>query len=125
MAHARGSRGGELRTLERFFAAPSPDCARLVATAPGGSGLGFVFLETVTDYFTARRHSHLGIIAVTARAEGQGAGSALVAAAEDWARRRGSDRLTLGVFEDNTRARAVYAHKGYRIDTVRYVKMLP
>lgn len=65
------------------------------------------------------------MIAVTERAEGQGAGRALMHAAEAWAAARGYPKLTLNVFEGNSRARAIYERFGYQIETVRYVKMLP
>ena len=62
------------------------------------------------------------MIAVTAAAEGQGAGAALMRAAEDWARGCGYQKLTLNVFEGNRRARQVYERFGYQVETLRYVK---
>ena len=64
------------------------------------------------------------MIAVTAAAEGRGAGAALMRAAEDWARATGYTKLTLNVFEGNQRARQVYERFGYQVETVRYVKIL-
>jgi ribosomal protein S18 acetylase RimI-like enzyme len=51
-------------------------------------------------------------------------GEALVRAAEAWTRVRGWRRLTLGVFQSNTRAGALYERLGYGIDTLRLVKVL-
>ena len=70
-----------------------------------GTPAGFAFLEPAVDYFSGERHGHLGMIAVTAEAEGHGAGAALMRAAEDWARGCGYAKLTLNVFEGNQRAR--------------------
>ena len=64
------------------------------------------------------------MVAVTEAAEGQGAGAALMRAAEAWARACGYSRLTLNVFEGNHRARQVYERFGYQVETVRYVKLL-
>jgi len=75
-------------------------------------------------YFTGERHGHVSIIAVSEAGEGKGVGSTLMRAAEEWARSSGCGRLTLNVFEANGRARAVYERLGYRVETLRYVKVL-
>jgi len=125
---------GEVRCLDDFFDGRLQGPALLVAQDPpspsSGFGeasserLGFAFLEPATDYFSGEEHGHLGMIAVTAEAEGRGAGAALMRAAEDWARGRGYTKLTLNVFEGNRHARAVYERRGFEVETVRYVKIL-
>jgi GNAT superfamily N-acetyltransferase len=114
---------GEIRALGVFFDRSDPPETLLVAEA-GGRRAGFVFLEEKEDYFTGERHGHIGILAVSAEAEGRGAGGALVRAAEAWARGRGYARLTLNVFDGNLHAREVYEHLGFRPDTVKYLKIL-
>jgi GNAT superfamily N-acetyltransferase len=116
--------GGESRTLENFFVAPPAGSALLIAESEAGAGLGFAYLERLQDYFTLEAHGHLGMLAVTEEAAGQGVGSALMRAAEAWAREQGYRRLTLTVFEANHRARAVYDHLGYVPEMLRYVKIL-
>jgi GNAT superfamily N-acetyltransferase len=115
---------GEARTLARFFAFPSDADALLVAEGEGGERLGFVLLESATDYFTGELHGHVGILAVAGAAEGTGAGRALLEAAEAWSRGRGYRKLTLNVFAANRHARDVYEHVGYAAETLRYVKAL-
>ena len=115
---------GELRTIDEFFSAAEPGTALLVAESPAGDRLGFVFLQQLQDYFTLERHGHIGIIAVSAAAEGSGAGKALMDAAGGWARAQGFRILTLSVFEHNRRARDVYEHLGFAPDTIRYLKVL-
>ena len=83
-----------------------------------------MFLEEKQDYFTGAAHGHIGILAVTEAAEGRGAGSALMHAAETWARDRRYPALTLNVFDANQRARGMYEHFGFRPDTVKYLKPL-
>jgi GNAT superfamily N-acetyltransferase len=114
---------GEARTLRAFFDAAEPPDTLLIAEA-GGAPLGFVFLEEKHDYFTGLRHGHIGILAVTEEAEGRGAGSALMRAAEHWAREHDYPSLTLNVFDANHRARRMYEHFGFQPDTVKYLKPL-
>jgi GNAT superfamily N-acetyltransferase len=114
---------GEVRTLRDFFESPD-DGSRLLIAESGDRRLGFALLEELRDYFTLERHGHVGILAVTEDAEGKGAGSALMRAAENWARNRGYRTLTLNVFSTNDHARRVYEHFGFVQDTVKYVKLL-
>ena len=115
---------GEVRTLESFFAGRLAGPALLIAEQTGGDRLGFVFLERTVDYFTGEAHGHIGMIAVAERAEGLGAGAALMRAAEAWARSSGYATLTLNVFEGNARARALYERSGYRVEILRYTKTI-
>ena len=114
--------GGEVRCLDDFFDGRLEGRRLLIAERPGGDPLGFVFLEPAVDYFSGDRHGHIGMIAVSERAEGQGAGAALMRAAEEWARANHFPKVTLNVFEGNARARAVYERFGYQVETLRYVK---
>jgi GNAT superfamily N-acetyltransferase len=113
----------DARVVRAFFEKPPEGAALLVAESEGAA-LGFIYLEVLRDYFVGEAHGHVGILAVTEAAEGRGAGAALMRAAEGWARERGFRRLTLNVFDGNTRARAIYEHLGYRPETLRYVKLL-
>jgi GNAT superfamily N-acetyltransferase len=115
---------GEVRTLRRHLSSPSPTAALLVAQDRSGQRLGFVFVESLRDYFRGESHGHVGILAVAGEAEGRGAGRALLGAAEDWARSRGYGFVTLNVFERNRRAREVYERAGYAPETLRYRKGL-
>jgi GNAT superfamily N-acetyltransferase len=126
---------GEVRCLDDFFDGRLKGPALLIAEGDppspsngfgeaGAERLGFAFLEPAVDYFSGEKHGHLGMIAVTAEAEGRGAGAALMRAAEEWARASGYTKLTLNVFDGNQRARQVYERFGYQVETVRYVKLL-
>jgi GNAT superfamily N-acetyltransferase len=114
----------ESRVLHQFFEAPPPDTALLIAEGADGERLGFAYLETLVDYFDRKPHAHLAELAVARAAEGSGAGGALLAASEDWARAAGHSVLTLNVFEKNSHARAVYERRGFAPETLRYVKIL-
>jgi GNAT superfamily N-acetyltransferase len=130
---------GELRTIRRHLESPLPGAELFVAEAgdgvAAGSGatvtaesrakiVGFVFVETLTDYFTERPHGHVGILTVARESQGRGVGAALMRFAEDWARGRGFSTMTLNVFDGNARARRVYERLGYSPETLRYIKAL-
>lgn len=116
---------GERRTLERFFDAPSDDARLWVAIGPGEELFGAAYAEPAADYFTQELYGHLGILAVSTRAEGHGVGRALIAVVEEWATERNYRFLNLNVFASNERAIAFYESAGYRRDTMVYVKELP
>ena len=61
------------------------------------------------------------MLAVAKDAEGKGVGRALLDASEQWARDRGSDRLTLSALVTNARARGIYERRGYAGEYIRYV----
>jgi GNAT superfamily N-acetyltransferase len=113
---------GEERSLSSALAQLPPDEELLVAEDPAGAPLGFVYIETETDYFRGKPYTHIGILAVDRSGEGTGVGRALIEAAEEHARRRGDPFITLNVFDGNGHARAVYERLGYVPEVVRYVK---
>ena len=114
---------GESRTLHRFFA-EHPAGTRLWVAEANGALIGAAYVETATDYFTAERHGHLGILVVLKDAQGMGVGQSLMATVEDWARNEGFRFISLNVFADNARAISLYEKRAYRPDFVRYVKQL-
>jgi GNAT superfamily N-acetyltransferase len=103
---------------------PGPETLILVAESPAGIPAGYVFVSTKRDYFTGGRHAHVEVLAVTEAAEGRGVARALMTAAEEWARARGDDAITLNVFDRNAAARALYDRLGYQPETVHYRKGL-
>lgn len=111
---------GDRRALESWFDDPLDDQAMLVAELDGQPA-GCAFLVTLIDYFTERPHAHLSVLAVTAVAEGRGVGSALLDRSVEWARARGSDRLTLSALVTNDRARGLYERRGFVDECIRYV----
>ena len=76
---------------------------------------------TLIDYFNLTQHAHLSVLAVSAEAEGQGVGTALIDQCIAWAKDQGSDRLTLSALVTNSRARALYERKGFSGEYIRYV----
>jgi GNAT superfamily N-acetyltransferase len=111
-------------TLDRALDLGSEGTALLVAEDGAGTPGGFIYLERNVDYFRNAPQAHVSVLAVGAAAEGRGAGRALLASAEEWARKQGMSMLTLNVFDGNVRARRVYERGGFAPETLRYVKQL-
>jgi len=111
---------GDRRALAQWFEARKNDEALFIAELDGVAA-GCAFLVTLIDYFNERPHAHLSVLAVSAEAEGKGVGSALLDKSIAWAREHKSDRLTLSALVTNSRARALYEHKGFSGEYIRYV----
>ncbi|ALD19920.1 GNAT family N-acetyltransferase [Hymenobacter sp. DG25A] len=101
---------------------PAPHSGVFLAEQQG-QPVGVLHLTTSTDFYQ-QTQAHITDLAVTTAAEGQGVGRALLAFAETWALERGYHWLTLSVFAQNSRARAVYERAGFGPDMMSYVKVL-
>lgn len=96
---------------------------RVLLAEQQGRPQGLLHLTVNTDFYQ-QQHGHVADLAVAAEAEGQGIGRALLQYAEDWARTAGFPWLTLSVFAQNERARAVYERAGFQQDIIKYLKVL-
>lgn len=112
------------RAIGDALAAGRPEAPVFVAEDGEGRPLGFVHMHELTDYFTGETHGHVSDIVVAQNGEGRGVGRALMAAGEEWSRARGHRLLSLNVFGDNVRARALYDRLGFALDTSRLIKVL-
>jgi ribosomal protein S18 acetylase RimI-like enzyme len=89
-----------------------PTTLALLALSDGRPiGVAVCFLGLST--FQARPLLNIHDLAVLPKYRGRGAGRALLAAAEDRARRRGCCKLTLEVQDDNGRALGLYRSFGF------------
>jgi ribosomal protein S18 acetylase RimI-like enzyme len=102
----------------------SADTSVFVAEDDAGEAIGFIHLTTTDDYYTNSSTAHIADVVVVTAFGGRGTGSALIAFAEQWARARGFDMLTLNVFSANRRARELYARLGFQEEWIRCVKRL-
>ncbi len=98
------------------------DHAVLVAEADGDL-VGIVTVAT-RRHFTGAVDGYVGELVVDASAERRGVGSALMLAAEGWARERGLAHVTLETGAANAAARAFYGALGYRDEDIRLTKPL-
>jgi len=120
---AEETRAADLRAVGESLASDSADVSVLVAEDEGQLA-GFVHLQTTIDYYSNRPIAHVADLAVSPGAEGRGVASALLAAAEDWARARGYPWIDLNVGPGNERARMLYERLGYGVEWTRYVKRI-
>jgi ribosomal protein S18 acetylase RimI-like enzyme len=114
----------DTQVLNDMLTNESPDTVIFIAEDEQGVALGFIQLQTGTDYYYHEPHAHIGNIIVAPEGEGRGIGRALMAKGEEWARSQGFRRLTLSVFAQNLRARELYQRLGYGEDIMKYIKEL-
>jgi ribosomal protein S18 acetylase RimI-like enzyme len=82
-----------------------------------GERLGFLLLlDQLPDEVTLMDQGFVAYMAVEPERQGTGVGTALLAAAEDEARRRGLPFIALMVTEENERGRRLYERAGYRTE---------
>ena len=114
---------GDRDLVVAWAAGARPDVEVGVATVDG-EVLGAVVVSERAEMLSGEPSAHLEILAVDARAEGRGMGSALVREAERLAAARGLGTMSLNVFAANAKARALYARCGFDGELVRYFKRL-
>jgi ribosomal protein S18 acetylase RimI-like enzyme len=95
----------------------------LVATQ-GGALCGMIAGYDVDDPESRSRYFYIAELSVSETMRGQGVGSQLIAAVEDFARARGHTTTVIGVLVKNTRAHALYDRLGFRDYAVRMRKKL-
>jgi GNAT superfamily N-acetyltransferase len=87
-----------------------------------------VVIEQDDDIFVIakeRRHAYIAELFVVEPLRGSGAGRALIAACEDWARARGLKVMQIGVLPGNLRAHDIYRRQGYADYGIQLRKYLP
>src|SRR5262245_8930633 len=99
------------------------DGAMLVA-AHNGALCGMVAGYAVDDPESRSRYFYIAELSVSETMRGQGVGSRLITAIEDFARKRGHTTVVIGVLVKNTRAHALYDRLGFRDHAVRMRKKL-
>ncbi len=94
-----------------------------VAEDEQGRRLGFATVSHST-HFTGVGQAYIGELATDEHAEGQGVGTALAQACEQWTRERGYTILSLTTGAANARALGFYRHMGYQDEDVTLIKLL-
>ena len=99
----------------------SNDCV-FIAEDASIKPIGFLRLVLQKDYYTGEQHAHVNDIVVIAEAEGKGVGKLLLKQADEWAKANNVRWITLNVFNENERAKAVYEKAGYATEWIKYLK---
>jgi ribosomal protein S18 acetylase RimI-like enzyme len=115
---------GIRRDLVAHLENPPPASFMYIAETDEGERVGFLHVQTMTDFFSGGLNCHISDLVVAPGHDGRGIGRALLAWAEDFAREHRCERLTLGVFPGNERARRTYEAAGFGVDMMRMAKPL-
>jgi GNAT superfamily N-acetyltransferase len=113
---------GTSRVLRASLRARLPDEVFFIAEDARGERLGFAYVVTESDFFTGEDYAHVSEIAVAR--SGEGAGAALMDAADRWSRERGHRLMTLNVVDTNVDAQRFYERRGFAIAHRHYAKRL-
>jgi len=95
----------------------------LIAENEQSERLGFATVSHST-HFTGQRQAYIGELVTSEAAEGQGVGTALVQACEQWAIEQGYGIITLTTGTGNTRAIRFYDSLGFRNEDITLTKLL-
>ena len=107
--------------IESSLAVADQDGHAVLVALLGGRVAGLVSLAE-RRHFTGDLDAYIGELVTDRAVEGRGAGRALLAAADQWATRRGLPRITLETGARNHRARRIYARSGYEEEDIRLSK---
>lgn len=110
--------------LTKAMEQPEPESAIFVAENEATGPVGFIHLQTRTDYFSGKKQGYISDIAVDSSYEGQGIGRMLLRTSENWSREQGYRLLTLFVFAGNRHAQQIYEKSGFAQDIIRYAKVI-
>jgi GNAT superfamily N-acetyltransferase len=105
---------------DSLAAAARGDGAVLVAV-DGETVLGVLSIR-MNQHFTGELDGYIGELAVAKHASRRGVGTALIEAADGWARDHGLENLTLHTGAFNDTARAFYAALGFAEEEVRLTR---
>lgn len=108
--------------VEKSIDAAGDDQGVFVARIDG-EVVGMVAV-TEQRHWSGDRDAYVGELVTAEWMEGHGVGRALLARAEQWARDRGLERITLETGAANIRARTFYERHGYRDEEVRLTRIL-
>lgn len=115
---------GDLETLEHWRDGREPQVLVHVAESAAGEVEGFTIVRLREELMSHEPSAHLEAIVVAESARGTGLGKLLLANAEACAKTAGAKTMTLHVFGNNKRARAVYQKSGYDEELIRDIKHL-
>lgn len=100
----------------------APDSFVEVAVDAAETIQGVILVTLREELMSHAPSAHLEAIVVAPPARGQGLGKKLLAHAETMAKAAGATSLSLHVFANNVRARALYDHEGYDSELIRAIK---
>ena len=115
---------GDRDMIEAWVRGERPECFAAVALDAEDEIGGFAFVTLREELLSHAPSAHLEVLVVAPTARRAGLGARLCDVAEQTARERGATSITLHVFGNNTRARALYRSLGYDEELLRCIKDL-
>ena len=113
---------GDAQLLKKVVTGAAPDSFAEVAVDDQDIPLGMILVTLREELMSHAPSAHLEAIVVEPSARGRGLGRQLLNHAEKRAAAKGAQSLTLHVFSNNQRARALYDQQGYDSELIRAVK---
>jgi len=114
---------GDLKMVQEWATGKRDDVDVCVASASTGI-VGVAVLTAQSELLSGEPSAHLEILALAKSAEGFGIATALMDEVDNLAKARGAKSVTLHVFANNTKARALYERKGFDGELLRCIKHL-
>jgi len=114
---------GDLNMVHQWAAGERDDVDVCVASVDNNV-VGVAMLSAREELLSAEPSVHLEVLALQKSAEGHGIATALMDEVDRLAKLRGAKSVTLHVFANNTRARALYERKGFEGELIRCIKHL-
>lgn len=113
---------GDRAMLESWLKGEAPDTFTLVTTGESNVVVGVSIVTMREEMLSHEPSAHLEVLAVSDKVHRQGLGRRLIEASEKEAKARGASSMTLHVFGNNTRARALYSKLGFDEEMIRCYK---
>lgn len=113
---------GDRDMLKSWLDNKAPDTFVLVAVNDSDSVMGVSIVTMREEMLSHEPSSHLEVLSVSSEAHRQGIGQSLITHSEKEAKTRGANSMTLHVFSNNKRARALYDKHGFNGELMRYYK---
>ena len=116
---------GDREMVRDWAAGKRDDVNIVVATSLEDRKIvGVAVVSYRKEIMSGEPSAHLEVLALDKTAEGHGIAAALMQATEKLASNKGALSMSLHVFANNTRARALYERQGFDGELMRYYKPL-
>jgi ribosomal protein S18 acetylase RimI-like enzyme len=112
----------DARLLEQVAAGQANASFAEVLVDDQDNAVGLILISMTHELMSHAPSAHLEAIVVAPAARGSGLGQQLLARAEQSAKARGAQSLSLHVFSNNKRARALYDKQDYDSELIRAIK---
>jgi len=113
---------GDGKMLKRWINGKEQDCFVYVAIDKSNNILGWSYVRMQPEFMSYTPGCHLEVIVVDTEVSGHGIGQSLLEISQTEAKKRGAKSMTLHVWKNNKRARAIYEKNGFNDELSRYVK---